>query len=285
MKSAKLEPIRLDLQVRDLAREPISSDLVTSMVRSFAVAGVRCAKHGASVREIDVQMKPGRAAVSVTPCCVRAGKELEAHLRKLKAVWDDRVPDVAGAGQRSVRPHDPPPTIAASPPMPFVPFATSGTGQRAVSKDVARSYAQAGRLQHIAHLNGEKVDVYSSETAEDEMLATSVADGKVPPCTAENIRIRTKKLIAEAAKLALEERRPLSDYASYVDWDRQVMHVEPAAKTRKMFVEAGDVPNLVEELDANTGETLLVFIFANNRYDRTMRITARCFVAGKAGDA
>jgi hypothetical protein len=113
----------------------------------------------------------------------------------------------------------------------------------------------------------------------------SYAMPTVPPCTAENIRIRTKKLIAAATSLALKGGRPLSDYACIVDWDMQVMRVETARATRELFVGAGDVPFLVEELDANSGETLLVFIFANDRYDRTMRVTSRGYVVGREGEA
>jgi hypothetical protein len=279
------EPIRLDLDVRELPPATIGADSVESMVRSFALARVRCTKHGAPVSEIHVGMKPGKAAVTVTPCCARPAKDLKIHFRKLKAVGDDRVHDAVRPGQHIERQHDPPPTIAVAPPTPFVPFTTSGTGRKAVSREVAALYAQAGRLQHIARVNdGEEIDVYSSESAGEELLSMG-PDGRAPPCTVENIRIQTRKMIAEATKLALRERRPLSDYAAFVDWDDQFMHVQPASQIRATFVEAGDVPNLVEELDANAGETLLVFIFANNRYDRTMRITARGFVVGNEGTA
>jgi hypothetical protein len=69
------------------------------------------------------------------------------------------------------------------------------------------------------------------------------------------------------------------------DWDEQVARVCPAAEMRALFVEGGDCPSLIEELDANSGETLLVFIFAESRYNRTMRVTTRGFVVGHAGDA
>jgi hypothetical protein len=281
----RLDPVRLDLPIRDLATEPIDAEGVREMVRSFVVARVKCRKHEPAVGAIQVRVEPGRAVVEVAPCCTLTAKELGARLRKIKGVADDRVPDVIAPGQRLIRAGNSPLAIASAPPVPFVPLLTTGTGRRAVSKEVAAAYAKAGRLHHIARTNGDSVEVYSAETADDEMLATHAPGGTVPPCTAENIRIRTKRLCTEAARLALTEGRPLSDYAAMVDWDTQMMHIKPKGMLREMFVSAGDVPALVQEMDENEGETLLVFIFADGRFDRTMRVTGRGFFVGKDGEA
>ena len=116
-------------------------------------------------------------------------------------------------------------------------------------------------------------------------MPTRLPGSRPPPCTAENIRTCIQKATAEATELALKEGRPLSAYAMVYDWDRQVAMLQPAADLRALFVEAGDGPSLVEELDANSGETLLIFIFAENRYDRTVRLTSRGYFVGSAGSA
>ncbi|HEY2512968.1 MAG TPA: hypothetical protein VGI39_19005 [Polyangiaceae bacterium] len=279
MKPSPCEPFCLDFPLRELATERLDASAVASRL-DVSAAGVRCKKHGRPVRKLDVRVEHDTARVTVSPCCSRIREALRTHLRETARRDDPRAsaPDSREEAPRAQAPGAFPPPTA----LPFAPLGPRSTGRRAVSAEVAARYADAGRLQTIVRTNGETVDVLSGDAAKDEPLPAA-ADGGAPPCTVENLRLRTRGLIAEATKLALRERRPLSDYASIVDWDHQVMRVQPVYQVRKLFVEAGDVTPLVEELDANTVGTMLIFVFAKDRYDRTIRITARGFVVGSEG--
>jgi hypothetical protein len=154
-----------------------------------------------------------------------------------------------------------------------------------VSRDVAALYAQPGRIEHVVRLNGadSDIDMYTLECIDADARAKEMPDKWPPALTPENIRRYTRALIASVLERAVKEGRPLSSYAATFDWDKQVGSAWRSSELRELFVEAADCPILVEELDASGDDTLLLFLFANDRYDRTVKITSRGFLVGSAG--
>ncbi len=231
----------------------------------------KCAEHDDAIVSVRVLRSGPLVTFVYQPCCDagrhalgRAKDKLETTLSALDRGGAVKLPD----GQYLVT-------------GPRVP---PGPGQRPVTADVAAAYARRGKLQHIVRTNGEP-DVFSRETADEEARRAYKPGDPPPPCTAENIRIFTKRGVLQATEHALQVGKPLSEFAMIFDWERQCAHVYTAPDARSLFAQAGDCPALIEELDANAGETLLVFIFANGRYDRTMRVTGRGHVVGYAAEA
>lgn len=205
-----------------------------------------------------------------TPCCAVGRAALLKAKEKLEATSDAmlrgapvKLPDGT--------------YLVATPPAP------PGPGMHNVSADVAARYAHMGRLPHVVRGDDGSVEVVDKES--DPAAARDPAAPWPPPCTDENVRAYSRKPIAAATERPLKEGRPLSDYAILYDWDEQVVNVQPADDLRALFVKAGDCPKLIEELDGNSGETILLFLFAENRYRCTVRSTARGYMVGEGGTA
>jgi hypothetical protein len=264
--------------VPGVATDGVEETKVT--LRKVIQAKVRCRKHDLAVGAIHVQRENERLVADCTPCCARSAKDVKATLQKLEAAFGRIFPLVASASSPGATPLFGAGLVHLTPPPPTVGV----TGMRAVSNQVAAAYAMAGKLQHLVRTNGGAPEVFSAESADDE--AATWTDGKVPPCTDENIRRFTKRLIAQVTELAMKEGRPLSDYGAIFDWDQMQINVDRVDEVRALFARAPqEGAPLIEQLDANPEGTMLVFVFAERRHQRTLTLTSRGAFIGHAGTA